>query len=113
MRVSVVVGNPKPKSRTLHAGLLAARKLAGAEPDLVLDLADLGGGLLEWGNEAVTEIDLSIAAIRLCYRCESDIQGHLYGAVETLSGPNPCKRSERYRWIADHARGRTGACACA
>lgn len=55
MRVSVVVGNPKPKSRTLQAGLMAARKLSGAEPNHVLDLADLGGGLLEWGNKAVAE----------------------------------------------------------
>jgi FMN reductase len=61
MRVSVIVGNPKPKSRTLNAGLLAARKLTGKDPDFVLDVADLGGGLLEWGNAAVAE---AIAAIQ-------------------------------------------------
>lgn len=61
MRVSVVVGNPKPQSRTLSAGVMAARKLTSAEPNPVLDLADLGAGLLEWGNKAVAE---AIEAVR-------------------------------------------------
>jgi FMN reductase len=53
MRVAVVAGNPKPKSRTRDAGVLVARKLTGADPDLVLDLVDLGASLLEFGNPAV------------------------------------------------------------
>jgi FMN reductase len=60
MRVSVVVGNPKSKSRTLNAGLLGARKLTGKDPDFVLDVADLGGSLLEWGNATVTGAIASI-----------------------------------------------------
>jgi len=55
MRIAVVVGNPKAKSRTLNAGLMAAHKLSGGEPDVVLDLADFGSGLLEWGNKAVAD----------------------------------------------------------
>jgi FMN reductase len=55
MRVAVVVGNPKPKSRTRDAGVLVARKLAGQEPELVLDLIELGPALLEFGNPAVAE----------------------------------------------------------
>ncbi len=40
--VAVVVGNPKPRSRTLAAAVHLARELNdGAEPDLVVDLADL------------------------------------------------------------------------
>jgi len=54
MRIAVVAGNPKPKSRTLDAGVLVARKL-GAEPALVLDLVGLGPALLEFGNAAVQE----------------------------------------------------------
>lgn len=53
MNTAVVVGNPKAKSRTLDAGVLVARKLTGAEPDLVLDLVALGPALLEWGNASV------------------------------------------------------------
>ena len=37
---AVVVGNPKPGSRTLGAAAYVARELTGAEPDLVVDLAD-------------------------------------------------------------------------
>lgn len=55
MKTAVVVGNPKPKSRTLEAGVLVAKKLTGREPDHLLDLADLGAGLLEWGNPKVAE----------------------------------------------------------
>ena len=35
--VSVVVGNPKPRSRTYQAAVLVAEKLAGKPPDLVVD----------------------------------------------------------------------------
>lgn len=35
-RVAVVVGNPKPQSRTLAAARLLAGELAGSEPDLVV-----------------------------------------------------------------------------
>jgi FMN reductase len=55
MTTAVVVGNPKPKSRTLDAGVMVARRLTGAEPDLVLDLVDLGPALLELGHPAVAE----------------------------------------------------------
>lgn len=53
MKTAVVVGNPKAKSRTLDAGVLVMRKLTGREPDLVVDVMDLGAGLLEFGNPAV------------------------------------------------------------
>jgi FMN reductase len=55
MRTAVVVGNPKAKSRTLEAGVLVARKLTGSDPDLILDLIELGPGLLELGNAAVVQ----------------------------------------------------------
>jgi FMN reductase len=63
MKTAVVVGNPKPKSRTLEAGILVARKLTGAEPAIVLDLVDLGAALLEFNNAAVAD---AIAAMRQC-----------------------------------------------
>ncbi len=53
MKTAVVVGNPKPRSRTYEAGLLVAQKLTGKEPDYVLDVIDLGAGLLGWGDPAV------------------------------------------------------------
>jgi FMN reductase len=52
-RVAVVVGNPKPGSRTLGAAVHVASELAGHDPDLVIDLADLGARLLDWSDEEV------------------------------------------------------------
>lgn len=40
-------------SRTRAAAELVARKLTGAEPDHVIDVVDLGAGLLGWGDPAV------------------------------------------------------------
>jgi FMN reductase len=60
LKTAVVVGNPKPKSRTRDAGILVARKVTGADPDIVLDLVDLGPALLEFGNSKVAEAMQSI-----------------------------------------------------
>jgi FMN reductase len=62
--VAVVVGNPKPQSRTLAAATYVARELAGA-PDLVIDLADLGQALLDWSDPDVTDLVKQIGAADL------------------------------------------------
>jgi FMN reductase len=53
MTIAVVVGNPKPASRTLNAATNIAERLAGRPADVVIDLVELGPGLLAWGDEAV------------------------------------------------------------
>jgi FMN reductase len=53
MTAAVVVGNPKAASRTLDAATKLAERLGGRPADLVLDLVELGPGLLGWGDEAV------------------------------------------------------------
>lgn len=53
--VAVVAGNPKPASRTLDAAIRVATRLGGAPPEVVIDVIELGGGLLRWGDPAVTE----------------------------------------------------------
>ena len=65
MQTAVVVGNPKPKSRTRDAACLVARKLTGAEPDIILDLVDLGPALLEFGHAKVTEAVQSVQRARV------------------------------------------------
>jgi FMN reductase len=50
-----VVGNPKPRSRTRSAAELVVEQLTGAPPDRVVDVVDLGAGLLTWGDPAVAE----------------------------------------------------------
>jgi len=62
--IAVVVGNPKPKSRTLVAATYLARELAG-EPDLVVDLADLGPAVLDWADAHVTELVEQVGAADL------------------------------------------------
>ena len=54
-RVAVVVGNPRPASRTLAAALRVARELA-AEPDLVVDLGTLGPAVLDWQDPDVARL---------------------------------------------------------
>src|SRR6202050_2102017 len=56
MSIAVVVGNPKPRSRTYQAAHLVAEKLAGQQPDLSVDLADLGGALLDWSDASIGDV---------------------------------------------------------
>jgi FMN reductase len=62
--VAVVVGNPKPQSRTLAAALHVARELSG-EPDLVVDLATLGPAILDWSDPEVTDLVKHVGAADL------------------------------------------------
>jgi FMN reductase len=54
--LAVVVGNPKPASRTLDAATRVARELGGREPDLVIDLATLGADLLDWSSADISAL---------------------------------------------------------
>ncbi len=53
MGTIAVVGNPKPRSRARAAAELVVERLTGAPPDVVVDVIDLGAGLLGWGDPAV------------------------------------------------------------
>ena len=61
LRVAVVVGNPRAGSRTLASAVHLARELAG-EPELVVDLAELGGAVLDLHDERVTRLVEQVAA---------------------------------------------------
>ncbi|MGY1808135.1 NADPH-dependent FMN reductase [Blastococcus sp. SYSU D00669] len=61
MSTIAVVGNPKPHSRTRSAAELVVERLTGAPPDRVVDVVDLGAGLLGWGDPAVED---AVAALR-------------------------------------------------
>jgi FMN reductase len=58
LTVAVVVGNPKRRSRTYEAALLVAERLTGQTADVVVDIADLGPGVLDWADE------VSVAAVQ-------------------------------------------------
>jgi FMN reductase len=55
MGTIAVVGNPKPRSRTRAAAEHVVERLTGAPPDRVVDVVDLGAGLLGRGDPAVAE----------------------------------------------------------
>lgn len=61
---AVVVGNPKPASRTLSAATYLAERVTG-EPDLVVDLATLGAALLDWSSAEVTDLVKQVGAADL------------------------------------------------
>ena len=63
MNIAVVAGNPKARSRTLDCALLVAEALSGAAPTVVVDVVDLGAGLLGWGDRAVNQ---AVAAVAAC-----------------------------------------------
>ena len=55
-KTAVVVGNPKPESRTLAAARIVAVGLTGREPDVVIDLAGVGPNLLDWTDCEVADL---------------------------------------------------------
>ena len=64
-RVAVVVGNPKPASRTLGAArYVAGELLPGSEP-LVVDLATLGPALLDWADAEIGRLVEEVGAADL------------------------------------------------
>jgi FMN reductase len=60
--VTVLVGNPKPRSRTYEAAHIVAERLAGRKADLSIDLADVGPALLDWSDATVPELVAKVQA---------------------------------------------------
>lgn len=58
-RVAVVVGNPRPRSRTYDSALTLADRLGGA--DLVVDLADHASELFDQDSETVRDLVEQVA----------------------------------------------------
>jgi FMN reductase len=61
--IAVVVGNPRPQSRTLDAAVHVATQLGGVAPTVVVDVIELGPGLLGWGDPGVAQ---ALAAVQGC-----------------------------------------------
>ncbi len=82
MTVAVVVGNPKPKSRTYHAAHLVAERLAGRPADLSIDLTELGAALLDWADPAVAELVAAIQAADLVVVASPTYKGSYTGLLK-------------------------------
>jgi FMN reductase len=69
MTTAIVVGNPKPRSRTYEAAAFLVEQLTGQQPDVAIDLIDFGAALLDWSDAgvgatiaSVTSADLVVVA---------------------------------------------------
>lgn len=80
--VAVVVGNPKPRSRTLEAATYVATELSGRAPDLVVDLAELGAGLLDWQDETVAGLVAEVGAADLVVFASPTYKGAYTGLLK-------------------------------
>lgn len=82
MTIAVVVGNPKPRSRTYHAGHIVAERLAGSPPDVAIDLADLGAALLDWSDPGVAELIAAVQAADLVVVASPTYKGSYTGLLK-------------------------------
>jgi FMN reductase len=82
MTVAVVVGNPKPRSRTYQAAQLVAERLAGRPADLSIDLTDLGPALLDWADPAVAELVAAVQAADLVVVASPTYKGSYTGLLK-------------------------------
>ncbi|MDQ7905047.1 NAD(P)H-dependent oxidoreductase [Phytohabitans sp. ZYX-F-186] len=81
-RIAVVVGNPRPASRTLAAAAYVARQLAGREPDLTVDLATLGPALLDWDDPGVAHLVAEVGAADLVVVASPTYKGTYTGLLK-------------------------------
>lgn len=67
MTLSVVVGNPKPQSRTLQVASAVAERICaatGAQRDQTIDLSDHASTLFDWENTELAALNQAVAASR-------------------------------------------------
>jgi len=63
MRVAIVVGNPKPKSRTLQVAQALMEHLVPADTSVqIIDLADHAGEIFAWPSDAISGLTADVAA---------------------------------------------------
>ncbi len=82
MTVAVVVGNPKPRSRTYQAAHLVAQQLAGRPADLSIDLTELGSALLDWADPGVAERVAAVQAADLVVVASPTYKGSYTGLLK-------------------------------
>jgi FMN reductase len=81
-RVAVVVGNPKPESRTLAAATHLAHELAGHDADPVVDLATLGPALLDWSSPTVLDLVAAVGQAELVVVASPTYKGAYTGLLK-------------------------------
>ena len=82
MSVAVVVGNPKRRSRTYQAAILVGERLTDRAPDLVIDLVDLGGALLDWSSAEVASTVAEVQSASLIVFASPTYKGSYTGLLK-------------------------------
>jgi FMN reductase len=82
LTVTIVVGNPKPQSRTFAAAELVAERLTGKAPDERIDLADFGAALLDWADPQVAAAKATVAASDLVIVASPTYKGTFTGLLK-------------------------------
>lgn len=82
MTVTVVVGNPKPASRTLQAAQRVAKELTRRPSDQTIDLAKFGPALLDPTDEGVCDAVASIAASEVVVVASPTYKGTYTGLLK-------------------------------
>jgi FMN reductase len=82
VRTALVVGNPKPASRTLAAAHTVAAGLTGQEPDTVIDLATVGAALLDWSDPEVAALVAEVGAADLVVVASPTYKGTYTGLLK-------------------------------
>jgi FMN reductase len=82
MTVSVVVGNPKPRSRTYQAANLVAERLVDRPPDLVVDLADVASALVDWSSPEVAALVAKVQTSSIVVFASPTYKGSFTGLLK-------------------------------
>jgi FMN reductase len=80
--IAVVVGNPKPQSRTFQAAHLVAERLAGRPADFSIDLTELGPALLDWADPGIAELVAAVQAADLVVVASPTYKGSYTGLLK-------------------------------
>ena len=93
-RTAVVVGNPKVASRTLASALHLSRELVGAaepvgdrgagQPQLVVDLAELGGAVLDLEDAVVARLVEEVSSCDLVVFASPTYKAALTGLLKAF-----------------------------
>jgi FMN reductase len=82
IRTSVVVGNPKPQSRTWQTARAVIESLTGRVPDVSIDLVTLGPRLLDWNDADVAAAIEHVKATDLLVVASPTFKGTYTGLLK-------------------------------
>jgi len=91
LKVTVVVGNPKPKSRTAQIATCVVEHLCAADTYslALIDLADRGDEIFAWPSEKMTKLNEQVAASDLVIFASPTYKGTYTGLLKAFLDSYP------------------------